>query len=92
MLSDPAKSCFNAEVSVLPFPEAFLEDELPDEIELCGVKLKVLATPGHSAGSAWPEREFSLMPVSSCWRKSPSPQRCTNSSAAARALISGFLS
>lgn len=52
MLSDPAKSCFNAEVSVLPFPEAFLEDELPDEIELCGVKLKVLATPGHSAGSA----------------------------------------
>ena len=29
-----------------------LEDELPDEIELCGVKLKVLATPGHSAGSA----------------------------------------
>ena len=52
MLSDPAKSCFNAEVSVLPFPDAFLEDELPDEIELCGVKLKVLATPGHSAGSA----------------------------------------
>ena len=52
MLSDPAKSCFNAEVSVLPFPEAFLEDELPDEIELCGIKLKVLATPGHSAGSA----------------------------------------
>ena len=52
MLSDPARSCFNAEVSVLPFPEAFLEDELPDEIELCGVKLKVLATPGHSAGSA----------------------------------------
>lgn len=52
MLADPAKSCFNAEVSVLPFPEALLEDELPDEIELCGVKLKVLATPGHSAGSA----------------------------------------
>lgn len=52
MLSDPAKSCFNAEVSVLPFPEALLEDELPDEIELCGVNLKVLATPGHSAGSA----------------------------------------
>ena len=52
MLSDPAKSCFNAEVSVLPFPEAFLENELPDEIELCGVNLKVLATPGHSAGSA----------------------------------------
>ena len=52
MLSDPAKSCFNAEVSVLPFPEALLEDELHDEIELCGIKLKVLATPGHSAGSA----------------------------------------
>lgn len=52
MLADPAKSCFNAEVSALPFPGPFLEDELPDELELCGIKLKILATPGHSAGSA----------------------------------------
>ena len=51
LLTNPVKNAFNREVSVLRLPERLDAEPLEDEIEVCGVKLQVIATPGHTRGS-----------------------------------------
>ena len=51
MLTDPVKNAYDAAVSVLKTPPC-LDFDLYDEItEICGIKLNVLPTPGHTRGS-----------------------------------------
>ncbi|MCQ2437267.1 MAG: MBL fold metallo-hydrolase [Clostridia bacterium] len=51
MILDRKKCAYHAEFCVLPMPEPF--DTLPygDTLDLCGVKLRIIRTPGHSKGS-----------------------------------------
>lgn len=51
LLTDPVKNAFNREVSVLELPKMLPFEALEDEIEVCGAKMQVLSTPGHTRGS-----------------------------------------
>ncbi len=51
MLDDPQKSAYMPSVCKLEPPQDLASTAYADEIELCGVKLKALHTPGHTKGS-----------------------------------------
>lgn len=51
MLCDPAKNAYDASCSSQLCPKDFEADELEDEINVCGLRFKVLHTPGHTKGS-----------------------------------------
>ena len=51
LLTNPVKNAFNPDVSVLKLPERIDAEPLEDEISVCGVKLSVIPTPGHTRGS-----------------------------------------
>lgn len=51
MLADPEKSAYSPEVCRLTPPVGLTWEGLDNEVEVCGFKIKVLHTPGHSAGS-----------------------------------------
>ncbi len=51
LLTDPVKNAFNREVSALELPKMLPFEALEDEIEVCGAKMQVLSTPGHTRGS-----------------------------------------
>ena len=61
MLADPDKSSWSPEMCQLTPPSGLAWLPLPEELELCGETVRVLHTPGHSAGSVCfylPERKL----------------------------------
>ncbi len=51
MLFDAVKNAFDPKVSRLPLPTLMDYDVFEEHIEVCGVNLKVIPTPGHTRGS-----------------------------------------
>lgn len=51
MLDDPEKSAYMPSLCQLEPPEGLEREHYGEAIEVCGVTLKVLHTPGHSKGS-----------------------------------------
>ena len=51
LLTDPVKNAFNRDVSKLSLPTLIDYEVLEDSVEVCGIQLNVLETPGHTRGS-----------------------------------------
>ena len=51
LLCDGDKNAYDPGCASLPCPEDFEAEELEDEIEVCGLRFRVLHTPGHTRGS-----------------------------------------
>lgn len=51
MLEDPKKSAYAPDVSRLAPPDGLAAQSYPTLLEVCGTKLQILHTPGHSRGS-----------------------------------------
>ncbi len=51
LLCDGDKNAYDPGCASLPCPVDFEAEELEDEIEVCGLRFRVLHTPGHTRGS-----------------------------------------
>ena len=51
LLCDPAINAYDPGCATRPNPETFDAEALGEEIELCGIRFRVLHTPGHTKGS-----------------------------------------
>lgn len=51
LLCDEDKNAYDPNCASLPCPADFEAEELEDEIEVCGLRFRVLHTPGHTRGS-----------------------------------------
>ena len=51
LLCDEDKNAYDPNCASLPCPVDFEAEELEDEIEVCGLRFRVLHTPGHTRGS-----------------------------------------
>ena len=51
MLCDEDKNAYDPNCASLPCPADFEAEDLEDEIEVCGLRFRVLHTPGHTRGS-----------------------------------------
>ena len=51
MLNDPYLNSYNSACSCQHCPRSLQAQPLPDELDVCGVRLQVLHTPGHTPGS-----------------------------------------
>ena len=51
LLCDPAINAYDPMCATRPNPEIFDAEALGEEIELCGIRFRVLHTPGHTKGS-----------------------------------------
>ena len=51
LLCDEDKNAYDLNCASLPCPADFEAEELEDEIEVCGLRFRVLHTPGHTRGS-----------------------------------------
>ena len=52
LLCNPEINAYDPGCATLPNPETFDAKELGEEIEVCGIRFRVLHTPGHTKGSA----------------------------------------
>ena len=51
LLCDADKNAYDPGCASQPCPKGFEADELEDEIAVCGIRFRVLHTPGHTRGS-----------------------------------------
>lgn len=51
LLCDEDKNAYDPGCASLPCPADFEAEDLEDEIEVCGLRFRVLHTPGHTRGS-----------------------------------------
>ena len=51
LLCDENKNAYDPGCASLPCPADFEAEDLEDEIEVCGLRFRVLHTPGHTRGS-----------------------------------------
>ena len=52
LLCNPEINAYDPGCATLPNPETFDAEALGDEIEVCGIRFRVMHTPGHTKGSA----------------------------------------
>ena len=51
LLCNPGINAYDPGCATMPNPETFDAEALGEEIEVCGIRFKVLHTPGHTKGS-----------------------------------------